>query len=210
MLQVDWYYDFISPFAYLASQRLDELPDHIELRHKPVLFAGLLNHFEIKGPAEIERMRQYTFRHVTWLAQERVIPLCLPPQHPFNPLVYLRLALALDCDPDAVDGIFRFIWAQGLSCEDAAGAQQLADELGLTSIEDKVQVPAVKQQLIDNTQAAARAGVFGVPTFVVNDELFFGQDSLPFLRAYLDDPAVLQSAQMRAADGLPEGVNRLA
>jgi len=68
MTQVDWYFDVISPFAYLASQRLDPLRAHVTLRPVPVLFAGLLGHWHTKGPAEIPPMRRFTFRHITCLA----------------------------------------------------------------------------------------------------------------------------------------------
>ena len=117
MTQVDWYFDVISPFAYLASQRLDTLPGQISLRPVPVLFAGLLGHWHTKGPAEIPPMRRFTFRHIAWLAHRDGIPLRFPPCHPFNPLRLLRLAIVLD-DLTAIQRLFRFVWAEGRSADD--------------------------------------------------------------------------------------------
>ena len=99
MKTIDWYFDFISPFAYLASASLQRLPESVELRLHPILFAGLLKHHETKGPAEIPSMRRFTFRHIRWLADRHHIELKPPPAHPFNPLPLLRLAIALDADP---------------------------------------------------------------------------------------------------------------
>lgn len=208
MKTVDWYFDFISPFAYLSSAKLDELPSDIVLRAKPILFAGLLNHWETKGPAEIEPMRQYTFRHVTWLAEQAGLPLTLPPMHPFNPLKLLRLALVLESDIETVKEMFRFVWAEGNSSDNDDQWQDLGKKLKLHDIDSQIAVPDIKQALIDNTQKAIDVGVFGVPTFAVDGELFFGQDSMGFLQEYLANPSYLDSSAMQAADRLPEGTRR--
>jgi 2-hydroxychromene-2-carboxylate isomerase len=68
--QATLYFDFISPFGYLYFKMLDRLPAEIELEFKPVLFAGLLKHWEHKGPAEIPGKRKFTYRFVQWKAAE--------------------------------------------------------------------------------------------------------------------------------------------
>ncbi len=208
MKTVDWYFDFISPFAYLSSVKLDELPGDIILQPKPILFAGLLKHWNTKGPAEIAPMRQYTFRHVAWLADDAGIALSLPPMHPFNPLKLLRLAILLDADVEAVKDIFRFVWAEGNSSDNESEWIELTSKLNLSNAESQIAAPDVKQALITNTQNAIDAGVFGVPTFAVDGELFYGQDSMEFLKAYLANPGYLQSPHIQAADKLPEGTGR--
>ena len=90
MRTIDWYFDFISPYAWFAFLRLDELPADVDLRMKPVLFAGLLNHWGQKGPAEIPAKRIWTYRSCAWTAQSLGIPFQAPAAHPFNPLPYLR------------------------------------------------------------------------------------------------------------------------
>ena len=71
--------------------------------YKPVLFAGLLEHWGQKGPAEVPVKRRWTYRWCTWWARELGIPFRFPAAHPFNPLPHLRLALACGSKPDAVD-----------------------------------------------------------------------------------------------------------
>ena len=205
MQQVDWYFDFISPFAYLASQRLDTLPDGIVLRPIPVLFAGLLNHWHTRGPAEIPPMRRFTFRHITWLAGRDGIPLELPPCHPFNPLRLLRLSIALGNDVELVQRVFRFVWAEGRSCDDPKAWEALLAELGVADADQRVASPEVKAQVRENTEQAIARGVFGVPTFIAGDELFWGYDALPFLADFITDAELFQRPDLAASDALPEG-----
>jgi 2-hydroxychromene-2-carboxylate isomerase len=206
MKTIDWYFDFISPFAYLASESLARLSDTNELRLNPILFAGLLQHHVTKGPAEIPAMRRFTFRHIRWLADRHGITLQPPPAHPFNPLPLLRLAIAIDADLEQVQRLFRFVWAEGNSHDDANAWHALLDEFGIA--EADLASDPVKARLRQNTDAAIEAGIFGVPSFVVDGEVFWGFDALEFLNDYLQDPNLLQTPGMRAIDAMPDGVQR--
>lgn len=208
MKTIDWYFDFISPFAYLASESLWRFPQQIELRPRPVLFAGMLKHWKTLGPAEIPPMRRFTFRHICWLADSNDIPLTLPPEHPFNPLKLLRLSVALGSERELVQRLFRFVWAEGCSAEDPEQWQRLLGELGAEDIERRMAGDEVKAELRQNTESAIENGVFGVPGFVTQGEVFWGFDSIDFLLACVNDADLLQSPQMRAADNLPEGPQR--
>ncbi|HEY5739191.1 MAG TPA: DsbA family protein [Gammaproteobacteria bacterium] len=208
MQRIDWYFDFISPFSYLASASLERLPGDIELRARPILFAALLQHWDTRGPAEIAPMRRFTFRHVCWLAERDGIELELPPQHPFNPLKLLRLCLLLDADLAIARRLFRFVWAEGRSADDPDHWQALLDELGVPDADRRIATAEIKDGLRRNTEQALEAGVFGVPGFAVDGEIFWGYDAMDFLCAYLEEPAVLRSPGMRAADALPEGPQR--
>jgi len=207
--QIDWYFDFISPFSYLASASLERLPATVELRARPILFAGLLQHWDTRGPAEIAPMRRFTFRHIRWLADRDGIELKLPPQHPFNPLKLLRLCVLLGADTALAQRLFRFVWAEGRSADNPGDWNALLDELGAADADAGIAAPEVKNRLRHNTEQALEAGVFGVPGFVVDGEIFWGYDAMDFLLAYLADPALLQSPGMRAADAMPEGPQRL-
>jgi 2-hydroxychromene-2-carboxylate isomerase len=209
MQQIDWYFDFISPFSYLASASLSRLPGGIELRPRPILFAGLLQHWNTLGPAEIPPMRKFTFRHVRWLADRDGIELKLPPAHPFNPLRLLRLCILLEADVALVQRLFRFVWAEGRSADDPGHWQALLDELGVHDADARIAAPEVKQQLKIDTEQAIERGLFGVPGFVVDDEVFWGYDAIDFLLDFLADPALLRTEGMRAADTLPQGQGRL-
>lgn len=201
-ISVDWYFDFVSPFSYLALHRLKEFSPNVAYR--PVLFAGLLNHFGQKGPAEIPAKRRWTYRWCAWQARELGIAFRFPAEHPFNPLQHLRLALACDCRPDAVKRIFDSVWMSGANATDPARFKALCDELGV-KIESLAQV---KDQLRRNTEEAAARGVFGVPSFVVDGEVFWGADAVGFVKAFLEDRSVLENEEMRRVDALPLGATR--
>ncbi|MDX1374211.1 MAG: 2-hydroxychromene-2-carboxylate isomerase [Burkholderiales bacterium] len=206
MRTIRWYFDFVSPFSYIALLRLPEVAADIEYR--PVLFAGLLAHWGQKGPAELPTKRLWTYRYCQWLADALDIPFRFPAQHPFNPLHHLRLAIAAGATPLVVRRIFEAIWTTGADAADATGFESLCRELRIEP--DALVAPAVKDALRANTEQAARRGIFGVPTFEVGGELFWGVDGIDFLKAYLEDPAILQSDQMRRFATLPVGAQRKA
>ena len=203
---MDWYFDFISPFAYLQFQRLRELPRPPRLR--PVLFAGLLGHWGQLGPAEIPAKRRFTYRHVLWQARRQGVALRFPPAHPFHPLSALRLAIALDARPEPVGAIFDFIWRDGRDPD--AGFDDLCARAGLSPAAARARVgePAVKDALRRNTDDAVAAGVFGVPTLVAHGELFWGVDATDMALAWLCEPAAFEDAEMARASTLPAAVER--
>ena len=193
MKQITFYLDVISPYAYLA---FEALPDALQgqsyaMIYKPVLFAGMLKHYGQLGPAEIVPKRIWTYQQVLWLGRQLKIPLDLPSHHPFNPLTLLRLACACSGDATAPDGmpnrwvcetIFRHVWQGGLDAEDPVRFQALSESLPVRH--DRLG-ENVKNLLQGNTREAIEKGVFGVPSFCVDGKLFWGQDALPMLRAYL-------------------------
>lgn len=199
---VDWYFDFVSPFSYIALHRLEELSQPVH--YKPVLFAGLLNHWGQKGPAEVPAKRRWTYRWCTWRAKSLGIPFRFPAEHPFNPLPHLRLALACGSRPDAVKRIFESIWMSGANANDATRFAALCAELGV----EQGRLSEVKDELRRNTEDAAARGVFGVPSFVIEDEVFWGADAIEFVDAYLRDRTVLRNDEMRRVDALPVGAER--
>ena len=207
-MQVSWIFDVISPYSYLGLRQLKQLPPGVTLRPVPVLFAGLLNHHGQVGNAEIASKRRFTYRFVVWRARKLDIPFRMPPTHPFNPLSALRLIIAAGEDLRAAETAFDFVFRQGRDVSDPRVLVELASALGLKDIETAVNDPNVKRKLRENTDWAIERGVFGVPTFVAGDELFWGHDSFEMLVDYLRDPALFQDAEMQRADGLPLGVVR--
>lgn len=201
MPSVTWYFDFVSPFSYICMRRLKELPAGVAIEYCPVLFAGLLNHWGQKGPAEIASKRRYTYRWCHWWARSLGIPFRFPAGHPFNPLHHLRLAIASGCTPEAVRRIFDALWTTGADAADPGGFSALCSSLNVDA--GRLGSPEVKDRLRRNTDEAAARGVFGVPTFEVEGELFWGADSLDFVRAFLADPSVVRNDEMRRLDALP-------
>lgn len=208
MRAVTWYFDFVSPYSYIAFKRLHELPRDVAVEMKPVLFAGLLNHFGQKGPAEIPAKRRWTYRWSTWWAKSLGIPIRYPASHPFNPLHHLRLAIAAGVTREAVGRIFDAVWTTGAEASDPAAFRALALALGVD--EARLAAQEVKDALKRNTDEAAARGVFGVPSYEVDGEVFWGADSIAFVIAFLADPAALRNDDIRRADNLPVGAARKA
>ncbi len=205
----EWFFDFVSPFAYLQLEQLQRAPPRgLELKLQPVLFAGLLQHWGQLGPAEIHSKRRFTYRHVQWLADRLDIPLRFPTAHPFNPLPLLRLAVAAGGNPQIVSALFRFVWSEGRRPDDEHDWRALSERQGIAELAGRIGEPAVKQTLRATTDRAIALGVFGVPTLVVDGELFWGLDSTEFLLDYLEHPDLLESEPMRRAAALPMAASR--
>ena len=207
MAEAIWYFDFISPFAYLQFSRLSQLPTDLRVTMKPVLFAGLLEHHGHKGPAEIPSKRQFVYRFFTWQAARRGVPFNMPPMHPFQPLPPLRLAIAAGGTSEVVGRIFDFIYGRGRNVEGAA-LLELGRELGLDDLETRITDPQVKERLRENTNEAISAGVFGVPSFVARGELFWGDDATDMFLDFIKNPALFEDPEMVRLSNLPMGVRR--
>lgn len=204
---VNWYFDFVSPFAYLQSSRLDGFAMHALVRCKPVLFAAILNHVGQKGPAEIPSKRSWTFEHVAWLARQCNTPLKLPREHPFNPLPLLRLALVLGPSVAVVQRLFAYVWRDGHLPDEPGPWSALLAELGVEAA--ALDAPEIKKALRENTDEAIAAGVFGVPTAIVEGHLFWGFDATEMIYALLNGDPFFDSDTLKAARALPEGVRRI-
>jgi len=205
---ITWYFDFISPFAYLQQIRLQEFPDDITIQSHPILFAGLLNHWQHKGPAEIPAKRLFTYQHVVWLAKQQGVQLRMPPAHPFSPLRPLRLAIAMGNDMDVIAKIFNYIWHDGLSVDDDVAWYEFVSSLGIDEPENFINQAEVKLQLRENTAAAIEAGVFGVPTIIADGHLFWGNDATDMYLDYQQNPDFYTDPQLKFIDTIPEAASR--
>jgi 2-hydroxychromene-2-carboxylate isomerase len=212
MKQITFYFDVISPYAYLAFEHLPQALQGIsyQVTYQPVLFAGVLKHHGQLGPAEIPPKREWTYRQVQWLASQLGIEMQTPAAHPFNPLRLLRLAVACGADglPNryVVETLFRHVWCSGKDAEDAQRTTALTEILKPPRDPNSAEVKALLQVF---TESAIQAGVFGVPTFKVDDKLFFGLDSLPMLAAYLKQDVWFENTAWDEHALLPQGTTRL-
>ena len=210
MKHITFYLDFISPYAYLAFERLPEVLEGLSysVSYRPVLFAGMLKHHGQLGPAEIAPKRDWTYRQVLWLAHSQGVELQMPASHPFNPLALLRLAVACSAQGEpnryVVETLFRHVWRGGAEAADPQRLQALVQQLEPWRA---VNSDDVKAQLKSNTDEAIKLGIFGIPTFNVDDKLFWGFDALPMLRAYLaGDPWF--DGPWNSVAGVGQGVRR--
>ncbi|WP_196139992.1 2-hydroxychromene-2-carboxylate isomerase [Aliikangiella sp. G2MR2-5] len=210
-MKLCWYFDFISPFAYIQLKQFERLPSNVEIEFKPILLAGLLNHWQNVGPAEIAPKRIFTYKHCYWKAKSLGIQFNMPPAHPFNSLMALRLAIAMNCSSQAITCIFDAIWKLGYSLEGEECIQFLQNSLKNNDILSLVSNDDIKQKLKENTEQAASIGVWGVPTFVVEEyknELFWGLDSFDMLLDFVNEPKAFKDEQMLKIESLPEGIQR--
>ena len=182
MRQLDFYFDPVSPYVWLAARGLSRIEEAgVRVRFVPVLFAGLLKAHGNLGPAEVPAKRVYLFRDVMREAARRGLPFAGPPGHPFNPLAALRMCTALQDDDARRALALVFIagcWEDGEDIGDAAVLARLADKAGFDgqALLARAATPHVKQALAAATEAAVAGGVFGVPTFRLDGQLFWGGD----------------------------------
>ena len=202
-----WYFDFISPFAYLQRPRIRELATTHRVEYRPILFAGLLDRLGHKGPAEMADKRRFTYRHVVWRARRMGLPLRFPPAHPFNPLAALRLCIAAGSTDAAIDAIFDHLWRDGLHGDDPASLAPVAGRLGLDA-DLALAEPSVKARLQTNFDAAVADGVFGVPTLVADGEVFWGEDATAMAEDWLHDRVAFESGEMARVATVPVGATR--
>jgi 2-hydroxychromene-2-carboxylate isomerase len=208
MKSADWYFDFISPFSYLQLEAFGRLPPEFEVTFRPVLFAGLLNHWGHRGPAEIPEKRRFTYRIAQWRAERDGIPMKFPPAHPFNPIKALRLAIVAGNRIEPIRTIFRHIWCEGKSIDDAADWSALCLKVGVADADAKINEPRVKDELKRNGERAVAAGLFGVPSFVIEGDIFWGADATDMVIDYLREPQRFRSGELGRVADLPIGVER--
>ena len=220
MREIHFYFDVISPYAWLAFQALPASLDGIEHRvhYHPVVFGAMLKHHGQLGPAELPGKRDWTYRQVLWLAKEQGTELQMPASHPFNSLALQRMAVATspkgEPSREVVEAIFQHVWCSGLEATDEARLAALSVQLSAlmqntqAGFQMDIQLPEVKQRLQQQTQEAIEQGLFGVPSMVVDGQVFWGQDALPMLRAYLEGDAWFESSEWCDVGKLPVGIKR--
>ena len=188
---IDWYFDFISPFAYLQFRALENYQaenTNVEICYKPVLFAALLKHNEHKGPAEIPSKRLVTYRFCHWFAKRHDIPFNMPAAHPFNPLPFLRIAIAHDCKHSLISRLFQYVWVESADNPEFHSIESISRIAGCEESKEDVIRHDVKEKLRRYTDEAITRGVFGVPTLAVDSWLFWGLDMTEMAMEYLDNP----------------------
>lgn len=180
-----FYFDPISPYAWLASTQIERLSSEsgLPVIAKPVLFAGFLKAHGHKGPAEIPAKREYTFRDVLRRAASYGLTVEGPPEHPFNPLLALRTSIAITDDEHRLryaQSIMHAAWGAGHDITQEVVVHRVLDECGIdaTSVLAAASTPEVKQSLIKVTEHAIHLGMFGVPCFVYEGQVFWGDDRI--------------------------------
>jgi 2-hydroxychromene-2-carboxylate isomerase len=227
MHRITFYYDPISPYAYLAFEQLPQALEGLNysVSYQPILFAGLLKAHGQLGPAEIAPKREWTYRQVLWTAKTLGIEFQMPAAHPFNPLPLLRLATSCANEQGHTNRfytnrfitqqIFNHVWHGGAdaSCSDRLEALTQALSGNIKTDND-----TAKARLKTNTDGALQAGCFGVPTLRAlrtgdpagTGKNFWGLDALPMLREYLEGGAWFDAGEgWDGAAKVGAGIKRL-
>ncbi|HJU85964.1 MAG TPA: 2-hydroxychromene-2-carboxylate isomerase [Gemmatimonadota bacterium] len=208
------YFDFVSPYSYLALTRLDAFGARHDVAWEPapVFYAALLDANALVGPAESRVKRRYTLTDVLRAAELLGVPLVGPPAHPFRSLDALRVATLFAGEPGALAhsvALSTACWAEGRDLTDWSVLAEITARAGFDAgdLETRASTSEVKRALRQRTAAAIETGVFGVPTFELDGELFWGHDRLDHLAARLggrlpdlSDRAAILAARPRAID----------
>ncbi len=192
MTIVRFYFDYVSPNAYLAWTQIHALAERYgaAVEPVPVLFAGLLDAHGQLGPAEIPAKIAWMSKSNLRKAARLGVALEAPAYHPFNPLLALRVS-SMPLEPAArraiVDGLFRGVWVRGLHVSDAAVVARIAGECGLdgAALVGAAVEPDAKARVRGQTDDAIARGVFGVPTMVTAGDHGWGNDDFPQLELVL-------------------------
>ncbi len=186
-----FFFDFISHNAYLAWRQIGPIVDRhgLTLEPVPVLFAGFLERFGQKGPAEMPSKARWMLWNVLRKAKLHGIALAPPHSHPFNPLLPLRACAAVDGADriKLVDRLWAATWTESkaVSTEEVVRGEIAACGLDAEAVLRAAASEPVKAQLKANLEDGLKAGAFGVPTMLVGNELFWGFDDLEYLDAFL-------------------------
>ena len=208
MTKAKWYFDFISPFAYLQFARFPQLPNNLEITPVPAVFGAILQHWGQLGPAEIPPKRRFVYRFFQWNADQLGIPFTMPPMHPFNPIPALRLCTAAGAGIENTRAVFDLIYGKGIQPDSPEGIQLIGDALNIPNPEIAMQDPVVKDALRANTAQATSDGVFGVPSFVIDGEVFWGGDSTGMMLDFLENPALFEAPEMKRISNMEMGLTR--
>jgi 2-hydroxychromene-2-carboxylate isomerase len=189
---IKFYFDYESPNAYLAWTQLPKLANRhgFTVDPVPILYAALLDANGQLGPGEQPTKGLWMSKNLARKALLLGVPLNRPAFLPFNPLLALRMTILPLEDGmrrALIDAFFRAVWVRGLHVSDATVAEAVASEIGLPGplLVAQAQTPETKSHLRAQTAEAISKGVFGVPSMLVGDELFWGYDDFPYLELLL-------------------------
>jgi len=189
MRHVDWFFDFTSHYSYLQIERLSRINDQFEFRCRPLSLPLLLDFWNNEGPSAIGPKLEFTYRQSMWIAGRMGVDLRFPPVHPFAAERYLLLAASMDSPMDVVLTIFRAIYRSGADPTSTAFFATVVDRLRSQPGFSHRRSDADSQLVLDeNLRLATSAGVFGTPTLLVDETIFWGFDATEMFLDAVDVP----------------------
>ena len=184
---LEFYFDFISPYSFLAHKQIRKIENKegIKIIYKPVLLGGLHNLHGIKAPAFIPAKAKHMIRDCKLIAEKNNVRFKFNSYFPIRSLNLMRGVLVAEEDNVKkyyIDNIFNTIWQDGLNMNDAIVIQKILQNLNINPKTFSLRTTSslIKDLLRKKTNDAYEKGVFGAPTFVVNNKIFWGQDRIEF------------------------------
>ena len=183
--EIDFYFDFISPYTYLAYKKIQSLPKDIKINYKPILLGGLHNLQGITAPAFIKPKLKHMISDCNLIAKKDKSNFIWNSKFPINSLNIMRGYLFINVENKDLylDIMFDAYWKDNLDISNEGILKTLLEKckIEVISFFNGIKDTKIKDELKSVTQKAHDKGVFGAPTFIVNDKIFWGQDRLEFV-----------------------------
>ena len=184
----DFYFDFISPYSFLAHKEIIKIErkNSIKIKYKPILLGGLHNLHGIKAPAFIPAKAKHMIRDCKLIAEKNKIKFKFNSYFPIKSLNLMRGVFVAEEDnykSHYIDSIFNAIWQDGLDMNDENVVQKVLKNLNINpkTFHLRSASSSIKDSLRKKTNEAYEKGIFGAPSFVSNNKIFWGQDRLEFV-----------------------------
>ena len=184
----DFYFDFVSPYSFLAHKEIRKIEKKYSIKvvYKPMLLGALHNLHGIKAPAFIPAKARFMIRDCKLLAEKNNIKFKFNSYFPIKSLNLMRgvfVAAEDDFKSYYIDSIFNAIWRDGLNMNDENIIQKVLKNLNINpkTFHLRSASSSIKDSLRKKTNEAYEKGIFGAPSFVSNNKIFWGQDRLEFV-----------------------------
>ena len=183
-----FYFDFISPYSFLAHKEIRKIESKtsIKIRYRPILLGGLHNLHGIKAPAFIPAKAKHMIRDCKLIAERNNVKFKFNSYFPIRSLNLMRGVFVAEEDNFKsyyIDSIFNSIWQDGLNMNDDNIVFRVLKNLNINPKTFSLRSTSslIKDALKKSTTEAYQKGIFGAPTFVSNNKIFWGQDRIEFV-----------------------------
>jgi len=182
--EIDFYFDFISPYTYLAHKKIQSLPKNIKINYKPILLGGLHNLEGITAPAFIKSKLKNMINDCQCFAIKNKFEFKWNAKFPLNSLNIMRgyFCIISTSKDQYINIMFDAYWKDNLDITNENTLVTLLQECKINSDNffKAIKDPIIKDRLKDATKDAHEKEIFGAPTFIVNNKIFWGQDRLEY------------------------------
>jgi len=182
--EIDFYFDFISPYTYLAYKKIQLLPKDIRINYKPILLGGLHNLEGITAPAFIKPKLKHMINDCLLIAKKNNFDFRWNSKFPINSLNIMRGYLSVNSlnRDQYMKTMFNAYWKDDIDISNKEILIRLLEQCKIDKdiFFKTIRDPIIKEKLKDATKNAHEKEVFGAPTFIVNSKIFWGQDRLEF------------------------------